>query len=323
MQVQFRTFRATDTGALVELVERAMPADPVSIERFTEYVLLEPSFSPAGLIVAADRTSGHPVGFVYAVRPRGVGPLAGTDGGWITIGAVDPRARRRGVGMGLVTRALSFLRETGARWVEYSGYPPAYFLPGLDADTYPDGLRLLKRAGFRTVSRPVAMDARLATYRLPDAVAALRQARAADGYSVHAAGYGDVPAVVAFAATEFAPDWGEAVRASVIRSGRPDRVVIARDPDGAVVGFATYGAYRGPIERFGPFGVAAAQRGRGLGAILLHTALTRMRGEGAHGAWFLWTGADSPAGRLYASAGFAVTRTFHVMRADLVRSEDD
>lgn len=316
--VDLRTFQPSDTRRLVELVATGMPADPVSVDWFAEYVLLDPNFDPAGLIVASDPASGDPVGFVHAVRPRGgTGVPVDRDGGWITIGTVDPAARRRGIGTGLVGRALTFLRDAGARWAEFSGYPPAYFLPGLDAAAYPHGRRLLERAGFRVMSRPVAMHATLAAYRPPEAIDTLRTTREEEGYTIDAAGYGDLPEVMAFAATEFAPDWGEAVRAATVRTGRPDRVMLARDPDGAVVGFAIYGAYRGPLERFGPFGVAAAQRGRGLGAVLLHATLTRMRAEGAHSAWFLWTGRDTSAGRLYASAGFSVTRAFEVMRRDL------
>lgn len=81
-----------------------------------------------------------------------------------------------------------------------------------------------------------------------------------------------------------------------------------------IVGFALYAAYRGIPERFGPFGVDPGQRGTGLGKILLHLTMTRMRAEGLHSSWFLWTGAASPAYHLYAKAGYEITRKFHVMR---------
>ncbi len=87
------------------------------------------------------------------------------------------------------------------------------------------------------------------------------------------------------------------------------------DAGGArIVGFALYGAYRGVGERFGPFGVDPELQGTGLGKILLHLTMTRMRAEGLHSSWFLWTGEQSPAGHLYAKAGYTVTRRFHVMR---------
>ncbi|NED97981.1 GNAT family N-acetyltransferase [Phytoactinopolyspora alkaliphila] len=322
--VTYRTFARGDTGPLVELIARGMPHDAVSRDWFTEFVLLDPNFDPDGLIVAADTTSGRPVGFVYAVRGTGsTGIPVDPDGGWVTIGVVDPDVRRCGIGTELISRATEFLRSAGAAWTVYSGYPPAYFLPGLDAELYPDGLRLLERAGFRTVSRPVAMSLSLSGFTVPDAVSDLRATREAEGYTFGPATGDDLPDVMAFARDEIASDWGEVIRSAVVRSGRPERVVLARTPDNAVAGFAIYGAYRGVVERFGPFGVAEQLRGLGLGKIILHETLRNMRDEGATDAWFLWTGPETPAGRLYLSTGFSITRTFHVMRADLSLSGDN
>lgn len=314
---RLRGYRPGDLDALVALTESGQPADPVSREWFAENILLDANFDPDGLIVAADGTG--PVGFVHAVAGRReAGPIpVDPAGGWLTIGTVHPAARRRGIGTKLVERALAFLRDSGAAWANWSAYPPAYFLPGLDAERYPEGLRLLERLGFRTLYQPVAMDLGLATYAMPAAVADLLAERSAEGFTFGPARYDDLPDVMTFAADQLAPDWGEAIRQSVLRHGRPDRVVVCRDPDGVMVGFATYGAYRGLPERFGPFGVAPVRRGLGLGKVLLHVTLTQMRAEGAHSAWFLWTGPDTPAGRLYLDAGFTVTRTFHVLRADL------
>jgi hypothetical protein len=42
-----------------------------------------------------------------------------------------------------------------------------------------------------------------------------------------------------------------------------------------------------------------------------------MRAQGLHGAWFLWTGEQSPAGHLYRKAGFHVTRRFDIMSKTL------
>jgi mycothiol synthase len=314
--IDYRSFRPGDLNLLVELIDRGMPVDPISVDWLAEYTLLDPNFDPSGLIIAEE--SGTAVGFVYAVRGRpGPGMPVDPAGGWITIGVVDPSHRRRGIGTELLGRAVRFLRESGAAWANYSGYPPAYFLPGLDANAYPEALRVFERAGFRTLYRPVAMDLSLADYRIPEAVTKLHSDRELEGYRVAPATVDDLPEVITFAAEQLAPDWGEAIRAAAVRSQSPGRTVLARDPGGTVIGFATYGAYRGVIERFGPFGVAEDQRGRGLGKILLHATMNRMRADGAHSAWFLWTGKDSPAGRLYLDTGFSVTRTFHVLQADL------
>lgn len=310
MSATFRPHRAGDAARLAALTVAAMPGDAVSTDWFTENVLLDPGFKPESLIVAEDES--EPVGFVYATRGAGTG--ADPDGGWVTIGCVHPRSQGRGIGAELLRRATDYLAGAGAHWVEYSGYPPAYFLPGLDVQAYPAGQRLLTGSGFARRYTAAAMSRELTGYSTPAEVLDLAVERQDEGYRIYAAGPDDLPEVIAFASERLAPDWGGAVRDSVLRHGRLDRVLLVREPDGDVVGFATYGAYRGLPERFGPFGVDERLRGTGLGKLLLHRTLTAMRAEGAQNAWFLWTGEASPAGHLYRAAGFTITRRFDILR---------
>lgn len=315
MNVTYRSHSLGDAERIADLTAVAMPRDAVSAEWFTHTVLLDPNFDADGLIVAVDDNRDI-LGFVYAVRAgRGIGP--DPDGGWITIGCVHPEARKRGIGSELLSRARSFLAAKGAKWVNYAAYPLAYFVPGLDADAYPDAARLFERNGFERLYTAAAMSIDLAEYAMPEDVRALRATRRAEGYRFGPATQDDLPETLSFASQRLAPDWGEAVRDSVLQHGRIDRVLIARHPDGQMVGFATYGAYRGLRERFGPYGVDESCRGTGLGKVLLHDTLTRMRAEGAQSAWFLWTGEDSPAGHLYLRSGFHITRRFDVLRAPL------
>lgn len=316
MTITYRGHALGDAARIAELTTVAMPRDAISADWFTHTVLLDPNFDPDGLIVATDGSSDEVLGFVYAVRAgRGIGP--DPEGGWITIGCVHPDARRQGIGSELLVRAKEFLAARGARWVNYAAYPLAYFVPGLDVDAYPDASRLFERSGFRRLYTAAAMSIDLAEYAMPDDVRELRAIRLAEGYCFGPATADDLPETLTFASQRLAPDWGEAVRDSVLQHGRIDRVLVARNPEGRMVGFATYGAYRGLRERFGPYGVDESCRGTGLGKVLLHDTLTRMRTEGAQSAWFLWTGENSPAGHLYLRSGFRITRRFDVLRADL------
>ena len=319
-RVNYRGHRAGDVARLATLTEVALPRDAVDTDWLTENLLLEANFDPAGLIVAETGT-GEVIGFVHTVRGTGIG--VDPAGGYITLGCVHPDHRRRGVGTELLRRAIAHLRTHGAAWVNYSAYPPAYFLPGLDSDAYPEAARLFEGHGFRRLYTAAAMAIDLNAYATPPEIRDLITRRESEGYQFGTATPDDLPEVITFAATRLAPDWGQAVRDSMLRHGRRDRVLVARHPDGPVVGFATYGAYRGLRERFGPYGVDENCRGTGLGKILLHQTLTRMRAEGAHSAWFLWTGEASPAGRLYLATGFHVTRRFDVLRLDLDQHDPD
>ncbi|MFI6627215.1 GNAT family N-acetyltransferase [Nonomuraea fuscirosea] len=307
--VTVRPFQSGDETALVDAWNRSMPADPTTAGWFRDCVLLDPNFDPEGLRVAV--AGDDVVGCAYAVRrliPLAPGTDLEPDIGWIPFFFVVPEHRGGGLGRRLVGEAVEFLERLGRTKVDFSSYTPNYVLPGADAELYPDGHRLLEELGFRTLYSPVAMDRALVGYRTPPEVHELRREREREGYVFRSPEVGELPELIRFAADAFNPDWGEAIR----QHRDPERIVIAKKEH--IVGFALYAAYRGIPERFGPFGVDPGQRGTGLGKILLHLTMTRMRAEGLHSSWFLWTGATSPAGHLYAKAGYEITRKFHVMR---------
>jgi GNAT superfamily N-acetyltransferase len=312
---QIRAFRPDDLEAVIDLLETSAPVDAVTPRSFTENVLLDVNFHADGLRVAV--ADGCILGVIYAVAAGSPAVPVPSDGGWITLFAVHPDHRGGGIGAALLSEATEWLRGRGAAWVNVFGYPPAYFVPGLDVARYPEAHRLLTAAGFTESYTAVAMDASLAGYSTPEQVHQIRRQREAEGYRFGSAAPGDLPEAIAFASARMAPDWGDVIRNSTLQHGHPERVQLARDPDGTVVGFATYGSYGGIVERFGPFGVDETQRGRKLGEILLHLTMTRMRAEGAHCAWFLWTGEHSPAGHLYLKTGYQITRRFQVMQKSL------
>ncbi|GCD39953.1 GNAT family acetyltransferase [Streptomyces chrestomyceticus JCM 4735] len=316
-RTRVRDFAPGDGAPLVAAWARSMPYDPVSRERFRRQVLLDPNFDPAGLRVAV--RDGELVGAAYGVR-RTV-TLAGDDlepeQGWIPFFFVDPAVRRAGLGRRLLTDVLDWLAAHGRTRVDFASYTPHYFLPGLDRAAYPDAARLLAELDFRPRGEAVAMDRSLVGHRVPDAVRERAAALAAEGYRFGTPRDDDLVGLLRLAGDEFGPDWPWAIRRALDGGSPLDRIVTAHDPSGRVVGWAMHGAYEGLVERFGPFGVRADQRGTGLGKVLLHLTLERMRAAGAHGAWFLWTGERSPAGQLYRSAGFGTTRTFEILRREV------
>ncbi|MBL1087330.1 GNAT family N-acetyltransferase [Streptomyces actinomycinicus] len=314
-----RGFRPGDGPQLVEAWRRSAPADPISADRFRSLVLLDANFDPEGLRVAVD--AGRVVGAAYAVRR--LTPVTGTDlepeQGWLPFFFVDPAARGRGLGRRLLTDALDWLHGHGRTRVDFSSYTPNYLLPGLDAAAYPEAAALLGSLGFRTLYEAAAMDRGLVGYRFPDDVACRRDELAAQGHRFGTPTDDDLVDLVALAGNHFTPDWARAIR-ECLTAGTPlDRIVVARAPSGRLVGWAMHGAYESAVERFGPFGVLEEMRGTGLGKVLLHLVLERMRARGAHSAWFLWTGERSPAGHLYRKAGFSTTRVFRVLRREAAR----
>jgi GNAT superfamily N-acetyltransferase len=291
---------------------RSLPADPITAARFRDLVLLDANFDPDGLRVARD--GDRVLGVAYGVRRRL--PLSGNDlepmRGWIPFFFVVPEARGRGVGRAVLTEALEWLRANGVSEVTFAAYAPNYILPGCDRARYPAAAKLLESLGFETYTHAAAMDRSLVGYappptNLPSLVA--------DGWRFGTPTLDDLVSLVRLAGDDFTPDWSRAIRQAVVGGLPLDRIVVAVDPSGEVAGWAMHGAYENVAERFGPFGVRGDRRGLGLGEVLLHLTLARMRALGLHTAWFLWTGEQTPAGHLYRKAGFATTRVFDVMRA--------
>lgn len=314
--IDHRTYQAGDETQILFLWNECLTQDPITLLRFRNLVLLDANFDPEGMQLAFE--GDKLVGCLYAVRRRL--PLYKTDlepdNCWISFFFVHPDHRRKAIGSRLLEEGMAFLKREGRKIVFFSSYAPNYFLPGLDATAYPEGLAFLTARGFEIQYSPVAMDRSLVGYRYPEKVEQLKRERHREGYSFGSVRLGELPEVIDFANELFNPDWGRAIREGILQNLPMERVLVARY-DKKIVGFCLYGGYEGIPDRFGPFGVHPDAQGKGLGKILLHECLQQMRAEGLHGAWFMWTGEKTAAGSLYLKTGFSVTRKFHVMKRNL------
>jgi len=309
-----RTYQAGDAPAIAAAWTLAAPNDPMTTDRFVKQMLLDRNFDKQGLLVAVQ--DGRIVGAALGLTRRiaAYGDNLETGHGWIPFFFVAPEARRAGIGRALVTGVLDWLESKEATTTFFSCSTPNYILPGLDKAAYPEADALLTGLGFTTLYEAVAMDRWLGDYIMPESIRARIAALREEGYTIGEATAEDLPDLIELATTSFEPDWGRAIRESYLGGLPPERIMMVRDPDGEALGWAMHGTYEAVIDRFGPFGVVTKRRGTGLGEILLHLTLERMRALGAHNAWFLWTGADSPAGHLYLKTGFRITRTFAVLK---------
>ncbi len=317
MGIIVRSYRGGDERGILSVWNRSLAVDPIDMDRFVRQVLCDVNFRPEGLMVACD--GDEVVGFALAIARRV--PILGTDlepeTGWITALGVHPSRQGRGIGSALLDAAEEFLRNEGKERIDVSPYAPNYFWPGVDTEAYARAFALLEARGYQARYVAAAMDRNLVGFSIPDDVLAVEDQRIAEGYTFASLDPASLYDVSAFAEAEFSPDWGRAVREAIADGVPWEQIIYARDPHGAVVGFAMYGSYSGTMERFGPFGVAGSQRGKGLGKILLYRSMEAMSARGLHGAWFLWTGEKTAAGGLYLRAGFDVTRRFHVMQKRL------
>lgn len=309
-----RTLRGDDLPVIRDIWNRALPRDPITIDRFVRGVLCDPDYQAgaakgdSGFFVAT--RDGAPVGFLRAVVRHVPNEGLGLEPelGWLPVVAVDPPHQRSGVGTVLMEAALEFFRRHGRRriWVcGNSGSAPGYVFPGVDVDVYAGGVALLQRHGFEIDREAVAMSREVVNF-YPEVFE--RDLPPAPDLTIETLTPARVDAFFAFLSREFPGDWNTAARAR-IRAGGMGDVLIARQGV-TVVGYCQWEG-----EHFGPFGVSASLRGRQVGARLFIESVRRIREADGRTVWFNW--ADPGTARFYARFGLTPTRRFAVMRKDL------
>ncbi len=310
MSINLRAYRGADEAALIVLWNRSMTHDPIDAAAFRTRVLLDANFRADGLIVAEEDRAL--VGFVLTILRQVPLFLQGLEPerGWITAFGVHPAHRRRGIGQQLFAAALTRFAAAGRRQVEISPYTPNYFIPGVDVDAYAPAVAFLEKLGWQTVSTPISMRAELTGYQVQPEVIELAASLATDGIVIRPVAADDLPALMPFIAATFGWDWyrfAQEYLLALFGPGADDICFLVATEGEPIVGYCQQRS-----ERFGPFGVDPAWRGRGIGRVLLARCLAAMRAKGFHCAWFLWTGRD--AARLYEREGFHTVRRFAVMR---------
>ena len=313
MDAEITPFQPADVHCVLRLLSEAMPVDPISESRFVRQVLLDPNFRPEGAPVA--KIGDEVMGFCLSIArqvPLENAP-SDADRGYITLFAVDPKYQRQGIGSKLLAHAENYLRSHNRKLCMISPYAPGYFTCGVDVKAYAGAVNFFAKHGYSEVYRPIAMEMALWDFSVPAWVQEKHAKLVADGVTVERYRSELTLPLLEFAAKEFAGDWVRVVRETMgkIQLGEtPSRIIVAHE-EGRVIGYSHH-----DNERFGPIGVAADQRGRGIGQVLMYQTLRAQRLAGFRTAWFLWSD-DKTAARIYSAAGFKEVRRFALMKKEL------
>lgn len=297
-----RPYTASDWKPLVALWNLCLPYDPITEDRFWQLILLDANFCAEGFWVAEQE--GRIVGALQAIQEG--------ERGFLTCFFVHPEWRRRGIGRSLLEAGEAFLQSRGAQSVSCNGYAPYYLFPGVDS-RYAEAQAFLLASGFRVQAEAVAMGMTLDQAQTPSEVVASRQRLFEEGYEIRLFRKEDTLALLEFGESEF-PYWKSSIRHDLMLGNLAITVAMHGQE---CVGVAQWqnthtDPPHGLAGRFGPFGIKAELRSKGIGAVLFWEVVERVRAEGSKYLWFGWAGGRNVA--FYERMGCHVTRNYTLFR---------
>jgi mycothiol synthase len=299
---------------ILALWARALPIDVPSEDIFESRVLLDENFDPDTFLIARnnDQLIGFVLGFVASRMPLGDADPHGT-ASWITAIAIHPDVNVAAITGALLDEMEERFRRRGKTECSIANYPPAYFTPGIDKLLSGSLIQLLQGRGYMPFHEALSMDAPIVLFNPGEAVRAKEIELLREGVEVRVYRRSDLIAFLRFLEHSMPTDWVRVERRNLRKmtegTFHPEQItVVAKGDD--IIGYCQFEG-----SHFGPFGVAEAYQGRGIGTVLLARTLERMRCAGYHDAWVMWT--DDVAAKVYGKFGFRQTRRFVLLKKKL------
>ena len=284
---------------LLRLFNKVFRYDYVDLPLLETLTVLDPNYRDDDLYLALENGEVRSIVFLGLMRMRIPKDLEERFKGlaWLkAVGCVNNSAPHLDK---LLEYVEDRLRCLGFTKVLVYGYSPWYLAPGPDV-RYEEVVRVLRRRGYslfttsidylgeeaegggRTVDYLVDME----HFYVPNNVIEKRRMLEEQGYKFEDVHGPAVEEVANWVEKHFGFVWATETRLSGKRPWAG--VVVARKLGGGIAGFAVYGATT--VYRFGPIGTEAAERGKGVGTVLLYEALMRIRLSGVRIAVIPWTG---------------------------------
>jgi mycothiol synthase len=311
MNLSITPYTDTARQELLALWSTALPLDAITLDTFESRVLLDENFDPETFLLA--RSNGELIGFVLGIHAKRM-PLgdADPDGDrcWITALGVRPTCDVHEIGRTLLAELEKRFKALGKHECRVAGYPPGYFTPGIDIHAYKPYLELFRANGYEAFHEALSMDSSIVLFTVPQKIVDMEKELKKDGIDVRFYRRDDLVRFMEFLEQTMPSDWVRVERRNlrkIVEGGfHPEQVVLVTKGD-EIIGYCQFEG-----SHFGPFGVSDAYQGRGIGTVLLARTLERMRQEGHHDAWVMWT--DDLAAKVYSKFGFKETRRFAMLK---------
>lgn len=314
MSLTISPYADTAREELLKLWEAALPLDAITADTLESRVLLDENFDSETFLLA--HSEGTLVGFVLGVHAKRMHlGDADPDGVrcWITALGVHPVSLLDTVGARLLQEVESRFKALGKRECRVSSYPPGYFTPGIDTRAYTPLLKLLGEQGYEIFHQALSMDAPLVLFTVQERTSEIQDKLRSEGIEIRPYLRTDLVRFMEFLEKTMPSDWVRVERRNLRRISEggfhSEQIMVVTHKEN-IIGYCQFEG-----SHFGPFGVSGAYQGRGIGTVLLARTLERMRHEGHHDAWVMWT--DDVAAKVYGKFGFKETRRFALLKKTL------
>jgi mycothiol synthase len=313
-KIKISPISGEDIISLVDLWNKVLPQDQITVNTFISKVLLDENFDEKNVLVAKNENSI--VGFIVGATVKSkIYKEVDPDNvrSWITSIVIDPEIQKKGIGKKLVLNLLDHFKEENKKECFIATYPYGYFTPGIDLNIYPQTISFFKHLGFEEKYKPLSMDSNIVLIDFREMIDKKRNELKKEGIEVIPFEKKYLLSYLKFMKNSMPFDWLRVARNNLIDLTKgsfcEDQIFIAMK-ETQVIGYCQF-----EDSHFGPFGVADAYQGKGIGTVLLAKTLERMRMKGLHNAWVIWT--DDIAAKVYSKFGFKETRRFVVLSKNI------
>lgn len=307
---QIEPYRQEYMEQIIDGWNETLIYDPISEERFLQQVLMDENFDPqlALVLVVENRAVGFCLGIkrVYPYLTRGLEPQRG----WISIMFVRTEYQGNGYGKQLLEEVERRLKKEQVTEITLCAYSPNYFTPGVDKNYHKAG-PFFERLGYLRGLDAVSMQRDLFTYHIPEETAAQIKRLGEEGIRFVTYSRTYMEPLLAFVGQEFDAGWVNNILHAIRSKEAEDTILIAVDHENQILGYCMR-KIDGHDARFGPIGVKASIRSKGIGGILFDLQMREMQKKGIYYAYFLWT--HGAAARFYERHGMHSYRTYQLYK---------
>lgn len=294
--------------SIVQLWNQCCTKDLITIEQFRKKILFDENFDSELCWIAIEENSA--IGFLLAIKRKFPYLERGLEKerGWISVMFVSPDYRHQGIGSALLEIAEEKLASLGVNEITLAAYSPNYFFSGIDEENYSEAAQFFQNRGYVGKDKHYSMGRNLEDFEVKGQVCV-------NGYQIIPFEYSYALELLDFLKKEFGGGWKRNALLSMQQKTAEENILLLLDADKSIKGFCMK-AIDGNQERFGPIGIAAEKRNKGLGTMLLNEALKWMKRHGIKQMFFMST--DEAGKRYYLRNGLMVLRTYSDYRKRIV-----